>query len=70
MREKAVLQCIEDDSRIIFESNPEFLFEYQRAVLLALKEEEYLTQMQYQNAEQKLKEQCGMFVKSRFPGQS
>lgn len=70
MKERAVLQSIENDRSIAWESDGKFLFEYQRAVLLALKEEEYLTQMQYQNAEQKLKEQCYTFIKSRFPSQS
>lgn len=66
MKEVAVLQEIEKNGSITGENNGGFLFEYQRAVLLALKETNCLTQMQYQYAEQKLKEQGCTFAKSGF----
>ena len=37
MEDKAVLQSIENNREIILDSDSEFLFEYQKAMLLALK---------------------------------
>ena len=58
MQERAVLRSVENDRRITKEQDQEFLYTYQRAVLLALKEAGQLTEMQYRYAEGKLKEQC------------
>ena len=57
MQDRAVLRSVEQDRRITKEQDHEFLYAYQRAVLLALKEAGQLTEMQYRTAEGKLKEQ-------------
>ena len=57
MRDRAVLQFIENDRRITGEQDSAFLYLYQNAVLLALKEAGTLTEAQYRYAEEKLKEQ-------------
>ncbi len=57
MQDRAVLRSVENDRRITKEQDYEFLYEYQRAILLALKEAGQLTEMQYRTAEGKLKEQ-------------
>ena len=57
MQDRAVLRSVENDRRITKEQDYEFLYEYQRAILLALKEVGRLTEMQYRTAEGKLKEQ-------------
>ena len=57
MQDRAVLRSVENDRRITKEQDAEFLYEYQRAILLALKEAGRLTEMQYRTAEGKLKEQ-------------
>ena len=57
MQERAVLRSVENDRRITKEQDQEFLYTYQRAVLLALKEAGQLTEMQYRYAEGKQKEQ-------------
>ncbi len=57
MRDRAVLQSIEHDRRITGEKDGEFLFLYQKAVLLALKEAGRLTEAQYRTAEERLREQ-------------
>ena len=57
MQDRAVLRSVENDRRITKEQDYEFLYEYQRAILLALKEAGKLNEMQYRYAEEKLKEQ-------------
>ena len=57
MQDRAVLRSVENDRRITKEQDYEFLYEYQRAILLALKEAGLLTEMQYRYDEGKLKEQ-------------
>ena len=57
MRDRAVLQSIEHNRRITGEKDGEFLFLYQKAVLLALKEAGQLNETQFRYAEGKLKEQ-------------
>ena len=57
MQERAVLRSVENDRRITKVQDQEFLYTYQRAVLLALKEAGQLTEMQYRYAEGKQKEQ-------------
>ena len=49
------LTRIENDRRITRESDGEFLYEYQKAVLLALVESGRLTEQQYRYAEEKLR---------------
>ena len=50
MEDAAVLQTIENDREIRWDSDSEFLFEYQKAMLLALKELGTLDEMQYRDA--------------------
>ncbi len=57
MRDRAVLQSVEQDRRITEEQDSGFLYLYQNAVLLALKEAGRLTETQYRYAEGRLKEQ-------------
>ena len=55
--EKITLQSIENDHSITRKTDPEFLYAFQKAVLLALLEDGTLTEMQYRYAEKKLREQ-------------
>lgn len=57
MEERARLVRIEHDRRITRETDSQFLFEYQRAVLLALKDSGALDEAQYRYAEETLKHQ-------------
>ena len=66
MEDKAVLQTIENNREIIWDSDSEFLFEYQKVMLLALKELGTLDEMQYRYAEAKLKEQRRKYVKKKL----
>ena len=66
MEDAAVLQTIENDREIRWDSDSEFLFEYQKAMLLALKELGTLDEMQYRYAEATLKEQLRTFVKKKL----
>ena len=51
------LEHIENDRRITRETDGEFLYEYQKAVLLALVESGRLTEQQFRYAEEKLRMQ-------------
>ena len=66
MEDKAVLQAIENNREIIWDSDSEFLFEYQKAMLLALKELGTLDEMQYRYAEATLKVQRKDFVRKKL----
>ena len=55
MQDRAVLRSVENDRRITKEQDHAFLYAYQRAVLLALKEAGQLNETQYRYAEEKLK---------------
>ena len=55
MAEQARLLDIENDREITKETDSQFLFEYQRAVLLTLKDKGVLNEMQYRYVEEKLK---------------
>lgn len=66
MEDKAVLQTIENNREIVWDSDSEFLFEYQKAMLLALKELGTLDEMQYRYAEETLKEQLRRIVKKKL----
>ena len=61
MEDMAVLQTIENNREILWDLDSEFLFEYQKAMLLALKELGTLDEMQYRYAEQTLKEQKNIY---------
>lgn len=61
MAEQAQLLDIENDREITKETDSHFLFEYQRAVLLTLKDKGILNEMQYRYAEEKLKKQLKQF---------
>ena len=56
-QDRAVLRSVDKHQRITREQEHEFLYVYQRAVLLALKEAGQLNEAQYQHAEKRLKEQ-------------
>lgn len=66
MEDAAVLQTIENNREIRWDSDSEFLFEYQKAMLLALKELGTLDEMQYRYAEQTLKTQKQEYVKKKL----
>ena len=57
MQDRAVLRSVENDRRITKDQDAEFLYEYQRAILLALQEAGQLNEMQYRYAKEKLKAQ-------------
>ena len=57
MAEQARLVVTENDRGITKESDSQFLFEYQRSILLELKDKGILNEMQYRYAEEKLKKQ-------------
>ena len=61
MAERARLVKIENDREITRENDSRFLFEYQRAILLELKDKGILNEMQYRYAEEKLKKQLRQF---------
>ena len=53
----AVLQCIDKLKDITPDSNYEFLYHLQRALLLALREQGRLSPMQHRHAEENLRKQ-------------
>lgn len=57
LRENWYLVKIENDHMITKETNVKFLMEYQRAILLELKEWGTLTEMQYRNAVEAMQRQ-------------
>lgn len=62
----AQLQRIENDRPITKETDYEFLYTLQNALLLALKEQGRLTQMQYRHAEERLQAQRRERAKKRM----
>lgn len=56
--EEITLTSIENDHAITEKSDPEFLYEFQKAVLLALVESGTLTELQYRSTEEALRKQC------------
>lgn len=56
-RKFAKLDRIDHNEQITRESNYEFLYQLQHALLLALREQGKLTPMQHHHAEEKLKQQ-------------
>ena len=55
--DEITLKAIENDHSITHKTDPEFLYAFQKAVLLALLEDGTLTEMQYRYAEEKLRKQ-------------
>ena len=62
MEERARLVRVEHDRKITKETDGQFLFEYQRAILLSLKESGTLDEAQYRCAEEKLKNQLRTYM--------
>ena len=65
MRERARLAGIEHDRRITKETDSQFLFEYQRALLLSLKDSGALDEAQYRYAEGKLENQLRAHIRKQ-----
>ena len=65
MEERARLVGIEHDHRITKETDNQFLFEYQRAILLSLKDSGALDEAQYRYAEEKLKAQLRAYIRKQ-----
>ena len=61
---------VEANRSITREGDSDFFFELQRSVLLSLKEDGKLTQMQYRNAEEALKEQRSAIIRAKIEGGS
>ena len=61
MAEQARLLGVENNREITKETDSQFLFEYQRAILLELKDRGVLNEIQYRYAEEKLKKQLKQF---------
>lgn len=57
MAEQARLIWIEDDREVTRKNDSQFLFEYQRAILLALRDKGVLNETQYLYAEKGLRNQ-------------
>lgn len=55
--DEITLKAIENNHSITRKTDPEFLYEFQKAALLALLEDGTLTEMQYRYAEEKLRKQ-------------
>lgn len=70
MKTYAKLVRIDHNRPIMKSTDSEFLFLQQRAVLLALKDNGTLTELQYRYAEEKLAEQYQSFVRSLIEGSS
>lgn len=66
----AKLINVEDNQTITRDAYVDFFHELQRGVLLSLKEESKLTEMQYLNAEEILKEQRSVIIRARIEGGS
>ena len=63
MAEQARLIEIKRNRKITKEADSQFLFEYQRAILLSLKDSGVLDETQYQYAEKKLKDQLQVYIR-------
>ena len=55
--DEIILKSIENDHKITRKTDSEFLYAFQKAVLLALLEDGTLTEMQYRYAAEKLRKQ-------------
>lgn len=65
MAEQAKLVTVEQDHVITKENDPEFWLHYQKSILLALKDEKIINEIQYRYAETELKKQFHTFAKER-----
>ena len=65
MAERAVLVAVENDREITKETDSRFLFEYQRAILLSLKDSGALDEAQYRYAEGKLENQLRAHIRKQ-----
>lgn len=65
MVEQARLVEIEHDRKLTKEMDSQFLFEYQRAILLSLKDSGALDEAQYRYAEEKLKNQFRAHIRKQ-----
>ena len=61
----AELSRIENNQIIIKDTDSEFLYHLQQALLLALREQGRLNPMQYRHADERLKKQCRDRVKQK-----
>lgn len=59
---------VEDNQTITRDAYVDFFYELQRGVLLSLKEDGKLSEMQYRNAEEALKEQRRAIVRAKIEG--
>ena len=64
------LIIVEDNPTITRDAYVDFFYVLQRGVLLSLKEEGKLSEMQYRNAEETLKEQKRVIIRARIEGGS
>lgn len=69
MRKRARLAGVEHGRKITKETDGQFLFEYQRAVLLSLKDSGALDEAQYRYAEEKLKNQLRTYIRNQIHGE-
>lgn len=65
MEERARLVRVEHDRKITKEADSRFLFEYQRAILLSLKDGGALDEAQYRYAEERLRNQLRAYIRKR-----
>lgn len=56
--DNVILQAMENGHPITAQTDQAFLYELQKAVLLALLEDGTLTELQYHSAEEALRKQC------------
>ena len=61
---------VEENRSITREKDSDFFYELQHGVLLSLKDMGKLTEMQYRNAEEALKEQRRAIIRARIEGGS
>lgn len=59
---------VEDNQTITRDAYVDFFYELQQGVLLSLKEDGKLSEMQYRNAEEALKEQRRAIVRAKMEG--
>ena len=62
-KQYASLEAIENDRKITKETDYEFLYQIQSGLLLALKEQGRLNEMQYRYAQDRLNQQCREWTK-------
>lgn len=65
MEEQARLVSVEHDRKITKDTDSRFLFEYQRDILLSLKSDGILDEMQYHYAEERLRRQIQGYIRNQ-----